>query len=276
MKFVLFGHAGSSTPSVGVMIDRGVVPLSGYTSLASVIDRFPSVRADLERQVQTAAPLALAEVELLPPLPRPGKILCSTASYGAEPGAERAPLLLTLKSAESVIGPGQTVQLPAVGEEWEFVPEAELGLVIRGPVKSIKAADWREAVFGFTCVIDVMARGDTQFGRDFWLAKSDTLGPLGPCIVSVDEIADPRALRVRSFVNGESAQDYAISEADYAIGEQIELASSIMTLKTGDVLACGTSRQGLRTLRDGDEVRVDIAGVGQLEVRVATTVGVHA
>jgi 2-keto-4-pentenoate hydratase/2-oxohepta-3-ene-1,7-dioic acid hydratase in catechol pathway len=163
-----------------------------------------------------------------------------------------------------------------VGDEWQFVPEAELGLVIRGPVKTIKAADWREAVFGFTCVIDVMARGDAQFGRDFWLAKSDTLGPLGPCIVTVDEIADPRALRVRSFVNGEPAQAYAISDADYSIDQQIELATTIMTLKTGDVVACGTSRAGLRPLHDGDEVRVDISGVGQLDVRVATTVGLHA
>jgi 2-keto-4-pentenoate hydratase/2-oxohepta-3-ene-1,7-dioic acid hydratase in catechol pathway len=244
--------------------------------MESVIDGFASGRAALEQQAQTTAPQALEEVQLLPPLPRPGKILCSTASYGAEAGAERAPLLLTLKSAESVIGPGQTVQLPAVGDEWQFVPEAELGLVIRGPVKTVKAADWRDAVFGVTCVIDVMARGDTQFGRDFWLAKSDTLGPLGPCIVTVDEIVDPQALRVRSSVNGEPAQDYSIAEADYSIGEQIELATTIMTLKTGDVLACGTSRTGLRPLRDADEVRVDISGVGQLHVRVAATVGVHA
>jgi 2-keto-4-pentenoate hydratase/2-oxohepta-3-ene-1,7-dioic acid hydratase in catechol pathway len=276
MKFVLFTHGGSSSPTVGVLIDRRVVPLNDFSSVEALIDSFASVRADLERQAQSAAPLTLAEVHLLPPLPRPGKILCSTATYGGEPGAERAPLLLTLKSAESVIGPGQTVRLPAVGDEWQFVPEAELGLVIRGPVKTVKVADWREAVFGFTCVIDVMARGDTQFGRDFWLAKSDTLGPLGPCIVTVDEIADPRTLRVRSFVNGEPAQDYAISEADYSIDQQIELATTIMTLKTGDVVACGTSRTGLRPLRDGDEVRVEISGVGQLDVRVATTVGVHA
>jgi 2-keto-4-pentenoate hydratase/2-oxohepta-3-ene-1,7-dioic acid hydratase in catechol pathway len=276
MKFVLFTHHGSSSPSVGVLIDRGVVPLSGHSSLESIIDSFASERANMEHQAQTVAPLALGDVELLPPLPRPGKILCSTATYGGESGAERAPLLLTLKSAESVIGPGQTVQLPAVGDEWQFVPEAELGVVIGGPVKTIKAADWNKAVFGFTCVIDVMARGDTQFGRDFWLAKSDTLGPLGPCIATVDEIADPHALRVRSFVNGEPAQDYAISEADYSIGEQVELATTIMTLKTGDVLACGTSRTGLRPLRDGDQVSVEISGVGQLEVRVATSVGVHA
>src|SRR5437762_2845024 len=82
--------------------------------------------------------------------------------------------------------------------------------VFRGPARRVQAADWRAAVFGYTCVIDVMARGDTQFGRDFWLAKSDTLGPLGPCIVTADEIPDPAALHVTSFVNGQLSQDYRI------------------------------------------------------------------
>jgi 2-keto-4-pentenoate hydratase/2-oxohepta-3-ene-1,7-dioic acid hydratase in catechol pathway len=276
MKLVLFTRRGSSTPSAGILSDRGVVGVEGYTALEPLIDRFAELRAELERQSTSATPLAPQEVRLLPPLPRPGKILCSTATCGGESSAERAPLLLTLKSAESVIGPGETVQLPAVGDEWQFVAEAELGLVTRGPVKSLKAANWRDAVFGFTCVVDVMARGDTQFGRDFWLAKSDTLGPLGPCIVTADEIADPRALRVRSSVNGEAAQDFAIGDADYSIDEQIELATTIMTLNTGDVLACGTSRTGLQPLRNGDEVRVEISGVGQLDIRVAATAGVHA
>jgi 2-keto-4-pentenoate hydratase/2-oxohepta-3-ene-1,7-dioic acid hydratase in catechol pathway len=277
MKLVLFSRQGSySTPSAGILSERGVIALEGYAALEPLIDRFAELRAELERQTTSATPLVLQEVQLLPPLPRPGKILCSTAVYGAESGAERAPLLLTLKSAESVIGPGQSVKLPAVGDAWQFVAEAELGLVMRGPVKSVKAADWRDAVFGFTCVIDVMARGDTQFGRDFWLAKSDTLGPLGPCIVTADEIADPQALRVRSSINGEAAQDFAIADADYTIGEQIELATTIMTLNTGDVLACGTSRAGLRPLGDGDGVSVEISGVGQLDVKVAATAGVHA
>jgi 2-keto-4-pentenoate hydratase/2-oxohepta-3-ene-1,7-dioic acid hydratase in catechol pathway len=278
MKLVLFTRDGSSPPpTAGLLTDRGVVPLPGYSSLEAVIDRFASVRPDLERQAETATPLTLQEVQLQPPLPRPGKILCSTNGFGgSEPGSDRAPLLFTLKSAESVIGPGQRVQLPDVGNEWQFVAEAELGLVIRGPARSVKAANWRDAVFGYTCVIDVMARGDTTFGRDFWLAKSDTLGPLGPCIVTADAIGDPNALRVRSLVNGEAGQDYTIAEAEYSIGELIELATTIMTLNTGDVLACGTSREGLRPLRNADEVRVDIEAVGQLDVRVAARAGVHA
>jgi 2-keto-4-pentenoate hydratase/2-oxohepta-3-ene-1,7-dioic acid hydratase in catechol pathway len=222
-----------------------------------------------------ADPIPVTEVQLLSPLPRPGKILCSTATYSVIQ-QERSPLLFTLKSAESVIGPDQTVHLPDVGDQWQFVPEAELGLVIRGPAKGIKAADWQTAVFGYTCVIDVMAQGDAMFGRDFWLAKSDTLGPLGPCITSIDEVDDPSRVRVSSFINGAPAQSYTIGEADYALGEQVELASAIMTLHTGDVIACGTSRHGLRTLADGDTVEVEISGVGRLAARVARMTGAVA
>jgi 2-keto-4-pentenoate hydratase/2-oxohepta-3-ene-1,7-dioic acid hydratase in catechol pathway len=274
VKLVLFSHAGGTR--AGALTDNGVVPLAGHMSLESLIAQFASERADLERQVAQTPPLPIGEVRLLPPLPRPGKILCSTNAYTANSSEERPPLLLTLKSAESVIGPGQTVQLPPLGSDWQFVPEAELGLVIGSSSKAVKAADWRSAVFGYTCVIDVMAQGDVQFGRDFWLAKSDTLGPLGPCIVTADEIADPQTLRVRSTVNGEPAQDYSLSDAQYSIAEHVELATTIMTLKPGDVLACGTSRQGLRPLSNGDHVQVEISGIGRLEVNVSAAAEVRA
>lgn len=272
MKLVLFSHNGAR--SAGALTDGGVVPLAHYAALEPVIGDFDRLRPDLERSLEGSRPIPLTEVELLPPLPRPGKIVCSTATYSTSQD-ERSPLLFTLKSAESVIGPEQTVELPSVGDEWQFVPEAELGLVIRGPAKSVAANDWRKHVFGFTCVIDVMAQGDNQFGRDFWLAKSDTLGPLGPCIVTADEIADPASLRVQSFINGQPAQDYALADADYSIDQQLELATTIMTLHTGDVLACGSSRDGLRALQDGDAVRVEISGVGALRVNVHALSGAH-
>jgi 2-keto-4-pentenoate hydratase/2-oxohepta-3-ene-1,7-dioic acid hydratase in catechol pathway len=271
MKLVLFTQPNSA-PRAGILTENGVVPIRAQSSVESLIDQFEDLRSTLELEASQTTPINVDDVQLLPPLPRPGKILCSTATFDSN--GERPQLLFTLKSAESVIGPGQTVQLPPVGDEWQFVPEAELGLVIRGPAKNIK--DWREAVFGFTCVLDIMAQGDTQFGRDFWLAKSDTLGPLGPCIVTADEISDPQTLRIRSSINGEPAQDYAMSDAQYSIPEQLELATTIMTLKTGDVLACGTSREGLRPLQNNDVVRVDISGVGQLQVNVNSRAGVRA
>jgi 2-keto-4-pentenoate hydratase/2-oxohepta-3-ene-1,7-dioic acid hydratase in catechol pathway len=114
-----------------------------------------------------------------------------------------------------------------------------------------------------------MARGDPQFGRDYWLAKADTLCPLGPCIVTVDEIADPSALRVRSWQNGTPAQDFCIADASHTIGEQVELATTVMTLHTGDILACGTSPEGPRPLADGDRIDVEIDPIGRLSLNVA-------
>jgi 2-keto-4-pentenoate hydratase/2-oxohepta-3-ene-1,7-dioic acid hydratase in catechol pathway len=205
-------------------------------------------------------------MRLLAPLPRPSKILCATGGSGQ-------PLLMTLKSAESVIGPGETIQLPDVSDDWHFVPEAELGLVMRGPAKSVTAANWRSAVFGYTCVVDVMARGDTMFGRDFWLAKADTLGPLGPCIVTADEVGDPNALRVQSFLNGAPLQDYSTSEVEFTAPQLVEFATTVMTLYSGDVIACGTPAQDLRPLKNGDSLEVTIEPIGKLALHVATLVG---
>ena len=279
MKLVVWEQPDGSAPSVGLLTVRGVVSLADLTGGAArpqaamelVIDQFAALRPQLEDRAARAEALPLESVRLLPPLPRPGKILCSTATYGPREG-ERTPLLMTLKSAESVIGPGATIALPDVSSDWQFMPEVELGLVIRGPARNVTAANWQTAVFGYTCVVDVMPRGDTTFGRDYWLAKADTLGPLGPCIVTADEVADPNALRVQSFQNGQPRQDYSTSTADYSVPELVEFASAIMTLYTGDVVACGTSPTGLQSLRDGDSVDADIEGVGRLSLRVRTLV----
>jgi 2-keto-4-pentenoate hydratase/2-oxohepta-3-ene-1,7-dioic acid hydratase in catechol pathway len=278
MKLVAFASPDLE-PTVGLLVEGGVLSLaeivgqaeSAHAAMVAVIDGFASLRPELERLAQHGTPMPLDTVRLLAPL-RPGKILCSTGTY-ARPGAEPAPLLMTLKSVESVIGPGETIQLPDVDASWDFVPEAELGLVIRGPAKQVGAADWRSAVFGYTCVVDVMARGDTTFGRDYWLAKADTLGPLGPCIVTADEVVDPAMLRVRSWQNGQPRQDFSVGEAVHGVPQLVEFATSVMTLYTGDVVACGTSPAGLEPLADGDSLEVAIDGVGRLVLKVATLAG---
>src|SRR5947207_10592805 len=120
MNLVMF-TSDDSTPTAGVLTEHGVVPLDmfrGPTALVSVIDHVSELRPGADT-------LPLREVRLLPPLPRPGKILCSTARYAESHAGDCPPLLLTLKSAESVIGPGQTVQLPDAGDQWQFVAEAE-------------------------------------------------------------------------------------------------------------------------------------------------------
>ena len=280
MKLVLF-EAGAS-PSWGLLTDHGVVGLgdvatgdSPQSALATLIDNFDAVRPRLE-SLQAGNATPLESVRLLAPVPRPGKILCTTAVYGSSD--ENRQLLLTLKSAESVVGPDDTVRLPvtAGGTQWEFVPQTALALVMRGPTKSLGVDTWRSSVFGVTCGVDVMARGDEQLGRDFWLAKSDTLNPLGPCIVTLDELGDLDRLRVRSWQNGEPAQDFGIADASHSIGEQLELATTIMTLHSGDVVLCGTSVTGQRPLHDGDRFEVEIDGVGRMALSVAAPVAATA
>ena len=274
MKLVLFEHS-SSRASYGALRDDSVVPLAqqpiGETTqeqLQSLIDSGDELRLGRDGAIP------LAQVRLLPPVPCPGKIVVTTATYGSS--AQQQQLLATLKSPESVIGPNDTVRLPKVDSTWQFLPQAMLGLVIRGPAKDISATNWQRAVFGYTCVIDIMARGDQQFGRDFWLAKADTLGPVGPCIVTLDEIADPASLRVRSWQNDVPAQDFLLRDASHSIAEQVEFVTTVMTLHSGDVLACGTTQQGQRSLSDGERVEVEIDEIGRLRVGVSQGVEVRA
>jgi len=279
VKFVLFEAGAQPEPVLGLLTVRGVVSLADIVSgespqaaLEKLIGEFDTLRPRLE-SLRSGTAIPLQSVRLLPPVPRPGKILCTTAVYGA--GLEKRQLLLTLKSAESVIGPDATVRLPVTsGSQWEFVPQVALALVMRGPSKSLTADTWMSAVFGVTCGVDVMARGDEQLGRDFWLAKSDTLNPLGPCIATLDELGDLKRIRVRSWQNGEAAQSFNIAEASHSIPEQLELATTIMTLHSGDVVLCGTAPTGQRPLHDGDRVEVEIDGVGRMGLSVAAPVAV--
>jgi 2-keto-4-pentenoate hydratase/2-oxohepta-3-ene-1,7-dioic acid hydratase in catechol pathway len=294
VKFVLFDRGGSP-PSYGVLTEAGIVSLEGVLEgetpqemLEQLIDGFDTLRSRLDG-LGTAASIALSEARLLAPVPWPGKIVTTTAVYAPGAADRRPQLLATLKSAESVTGPGGTVRLPDVDASWQFVPNASLGLVMRGPSKNVAAEAWRSAVFGYTCTIDVMPHPVTRsgadqtvdhppppsgqpFGRDLWFAKADTLGPIGPCIVTIDELPEPRGARVRSWQNGVPAQDFLIGDASYSIPEQVEFVTTVMTLRSGDVVTCGTSPEGQRPLADGDRVEVEIDGVGRLAVDVVALV----
>jgi 2-keto-4-pentenoate hydratase/2-oxohepta-3-ene-1,7-dioic acid hydratase in catechol pathway len=267
VRLATFTTGGAPQP--GVVTSRGVVALGDLApSLGPLIDDFERLRPALEQRLGDEP---VPGARLLAPI-RPGKILCSTNLYASQ--AEATPLLMTLKSTESV---GEQIVLPDTFEPWDFFPEAELGLVIKGPAKQVSAADWRSAVFGYTCVVDVMARGnETMFGRDYWVSKSDSLCPMGPWITTADEIPDPQGLRVQSWQNGAPAQDFLLSAGHSGIPEQIEFLTSVMTLRSGDVIACGTAPEGARPLAGGDHVDVEIERLGRLSVAVTASAGVAA
>jgi 2-keto-4-pentenoate hydratase/2-oxohepta-3-ene-1,7-dioic acid hydratase in catechol pathway len=177
-----------------------------------------------------------------------------------------------LKNPDAVVGPGDIIQLPEFNEPWAFMHEAELAVVIKGPAKRVSQADWKRAVFGYTCMIDVTARGEgrSTWKKNSWMGKSfDTFAPLGPCIVTADEIADPNDLHVQFWNDGELRHNYNTDDMEHRVPEIVELASTIMTLRTGDVLSCGTNHEGLGFLQNGEQVEIAIRGIGRMTLRVS-------
>ncbi len=283
MKFVLFqqGDAGPQLP--GLLTDDGVVDISGavrpsYTPqrvMEGIIDDFEKLRSVLEKLAEAATPMPLSAVRLRAPLPRPHKILCAIANYWEHAQRAPRPLNMFLKNPDAVVGPGDTIQLPAYTDPWVFMHEAELALVMRGPSKMIKRESWREAVFGYTCFVDVTARGE---GRRTWpasqpmswLGKSfDTFAPLGPCIVTADEITNPNGLLVRFWNDGQLRHNYNTDDMEHPVPELVEFATTVMTMLSGDVIACGTNHEGLGALQDGETIEIEIQRIGRMSLRVA-------
>ena len=176
-----------------------------------------------------------------------------------------------MKNPEAVVGPGDTIRLPKLTEPWIFMHEAELALVIKGPAKEVRREDWRKAIFGYTGLIDVSARGEGRrtWKAGSWLGKSfDTFAPIGPCITTADEIPDPNNVIVRFWDDGRLRHNYNTDDMEHRVPELVEFASSIMTLNSGDLIACGTNHEGLGALQDGERVEIEVQHVGRMALDV--------
>jgi len=204
---------------------------------------------------------------------RPGKIICVGLNYrdhAEETGAEAptAPLLFA-KWGNALIGDGDAIVLPPESEQVDY--EAELGVVIGRTTRRVAERDALDAVRGYICVNDVSAR-DLQFGDGQWTrGKSvDTFCPVGPRLVPRDEIADPQQLAIRCIVNGQALQDSSTAQMIFSVAEIIAYVSQVITLEPGDLIATGTPagvgvfRDPKVLLADGDEVSVEIDGLGTL------------
>jgi 2-keto-4-pentenoate hydratase/2-oxohepta-3-ene-1,7-dioic acid hydratase in catechol pathway len=204
---------------------------------------------------------------------RPGKIICVGLNYrdhAEETGAEAptAPLLFA-KWGNALIGDGDAIVLPPESEQVDY--EAELGVVIGRTTRRVAERDALDAVRGYICVNDVSAR-DLQFGDGQWTrGKSpDTFCPVGPRLVPREEIPDPQALAIRCRVNGRTLQDSSTANMIFSVAEIIAHISRTITLEPGDLIATGTpagvgiARDPQVLLQDGDEVTVEIEGLGAL------------
>ncbi len=244
--------------------------------MTGIIDGFDRLRPALEQLAASGPAIPIDTVRLLPPLPRPGKILACIANYWEHAQRDARPLNMFLKNSceHAVIGPGDTIVLPEFTEPWQFMHEAELAIVIKGPAKMVKPENWRSAVFGYTSMIDVSARGDGRrtwptVPTTSWLGKSfDTFGPIGPCITTADEITDPNDLHVRFWNDGQLRHNYNTDDMEHRVPALIAFATTIMTMNSGDLISCGTNHEGLGALQDGETVEIEIEKIGRMQLSV--------
>jgi 2-keto-4-pentenoate hydratase/2-oxohepta-3-ene-1,7-dioic acid hydratase in catechol pathway len=281
MKLVTFQAGARGEPQPGLLTERGVVAIAsavkkiaGHTpseTMFAIIDNYAKLKPTLLKLEKSGKALPMTKVRLRAPIPRPGKILACIGNYWEHQEREPRPLNMFLKNPDAVIGPGDTIKLPAYTDPYVFQHEAELAVVFKGPAKDVKRANWRRAVFGYTCMIDVSARQEGRFTwrRGSWMGKSfDTFGPFGPCITTADEIRDPNNLHVRFWNNDQLRHDYVTNDMEHPVPELVEWATTIMTMKSGDMMACGTNHEGLGPLQDGERVTMEIEKIGSMTLKV--------
>jgi 2-keto-4-pentenoate hydratase/2-oxohepta-3-ene-1,7-dioic acid hydratase in catechol pathway len=203
----------------------------------------------------------------------PQKIVCVGLNYRDHAEEQRADLpsapLLFAKWPNALIGPGEPIVIPRVTEQVDY--EAELGVVIGERIRGVSVENALEAVRGYLCLNDVSAR-DLQFSDGQWTrGKSlDTFCPVGPRLVPKEDVPDPQSLGIRCIVNGQAMQDSTTANMIFGVAEIVAYASAAMTLEPGDLIATGTPagvgifRDPPVLLGDGDEVTVEIDGLGAL------------
>ncbi len=246
------------------------IPHTGPGNLMNgLIERFGSYRNKLEDAAATGKGVPLASVRVRPPLPKPTNIECMAVNY-MEDGTlkEPAPINAFHKSPSAIIGPGDTMVLPDV-PAGIFEGEAELAVIIGKRCSNVKAADAMNYVFGYTNFIDGSARGLPPSGNVFYQMKSrETFAPIGPYIVTADEVKDPHQLQVKLWNNGQLMQNFNTDDMAHKIPRCIEWVSSIHTMEPGDILATGTNHRGLNSFMDGDVIELECEGLGRLKFNV--------
>jgi 2-keto-4-pentenoate hydratase/2-oxohepta-3-ene-1,7-dioic acid hydratase in catechol pathway len=237
--------------------------------IRGVIERFGDYRGALEQAATRGQSRSLDQVRIRPPLPHPSNIICMAVNY-MEDGtrSEPAPINAFMKSPSAVIGQGDTMVLPDVAATI-FEGEAEVALVIGKRASHVPASEAMNYIFGYTNFIDGSARGMQPAAQSFYQMKSrDTFAPIGPVLVTADEVADPHKLSIRLWNNGTLYQNFNTDDMAHKIPRCIEWVTSIHTLEPGDILATGTNHRGLNPFMDGDTIELETEGLGRLTIKV--------
>jgi 2-keto-4-pentenoate hydratase/2-oxohepta-3-ene-1,7-dioic acid hydratase in catechol pathway len=274
MKLALFDDFKLGVVTGDKVVDvsdvvKNIPRLSPQDVMRGVIEQFDTLKGKLADAAAKAQGKPFSQVRFRPPLPKPENIICMAVNY-MEDGTlpEPAPINAFMKSPSAIIGDGDTMVLPDMAAS-VFEGEAEIAVVIGKRASHVKAADAMSYVFGYTNFIDGSARGVVPPTNVFYQMKSrDTFAPIGPFIVTADEIKDPHKLQIRLTNNGVVMQNFNTDDMAHKIPRCIEWVTSIHTLQPGDILATGTNHRGLNPFMDGDKIELTCEGCGTLHITV--------
>lgn len=281
VKLVTFRRSTSAAPEAGVLEGKQVYSLQplGYVDTESFVAAGPAALAAARTLIGQGRGTPLSGVELLAPVLHPPRIFCVGLNYldhAAESKmAVQAVPTIFMKLPSAITGPDSDVVLPANSAQPDY--EAELAVVISRHSANVTRENWRDCVFGYTILNDVSAR-DVQLATSQWtLGKSfPTFCPIGPWIVTADELKDPHSLDVRLTIDGEIMQQANTRDFIFDIPAVLGYISAVVPLEPGDIVSTGTpqgvglGRAPQRWLRPGEEVVIDISGIGRLVNRTVT------
>ncbi|MBI4339398.1 MAG: fumarylacetoacetate hydrolase family protein [Chloroflexi bacterium] len=271
MKLVFFNDftlgvlKGNMVHDVSAAVEE-VPHVTPQDLIQGVIYHFGTLRSKIEAAAAKTRGIPRSQVHLRSPLPRPSLMVNMAANYREFGVRPPQPINAFLKSPESVIGDGDTLVLPP-DKAAIFHHEAELAGVIGKPARNVSAADAYDYIFGYVNYVDGSARG-LGGGSFYWGKSWDTFCPMGPCLVTADEIKDPQNLHVQMWCNGDPRHDYNTSDMGHSIRRCVEYATHITLLEPGDIIAFGTNHQGIGAIQDGDIVEMEIEGLDRLTFRV--------
>lgn len=248
---------------------KDIPHLEARDLMIGLIARWDEYKGKVEKAAAAGKGVPVSGVRFRPPVPKPGNIVCMAVNYMEDGTLPEKPAINAFhKAATAVIGDGDTMVLPDAPATI-FEGEAEMALVIGKRATRATQADAFKHIFGYTCFIDGSARGLPPPGNVFFQMKSrDTFAPIGPCIVTADEIADPQNLNITLTNNGEVMQKFNTSDMAHHIPRIIEWVSSIHTLEPGDIVATGTNHRGLHSFMDGDKIELTVEKIGTLKFNV--------
>ncbi|MDQ6821791.1 MAG: fumarylacetoacetate hydrolase family protein [Actinomycetota bacterium] len=270
------GAANAGLVDVTSLVDD-VVPIG---RMAALIARWPRLRRAVDEASSGGTVLPLDQLTIRAPLPAPRNVIAAPVNYrlhqeemggaaGVYAGSEIATIETYagfVKASSSVVGPDQPIRLPFPDRRFDH--EAEVGVVIGARAASVRRERAMEHVFGYVPLLDITMRGpeDRSYRKSF-----DTFTPIGPAIVTVDEVPEPSAITFELTVGGKRRQRATTRDLIYDIPRLVELYSAGMVLEPGDLIATGTP-EGVGQIRSGDEIVLSLDGIGRLSMRVQDAV----